>query len=223
MSRLMLALVLALAVVLGGCAGGDGSGSQETAPEAQAETTEIGCERVEAPEPRPAPDLEPPEEPLDADSTYRADVRTTCGDFVITLAPEIAPETTASFVSLAERDFYEGLTFHRVSPGFVIQGGDPAGDGMGGPGYSIEEAPPESVAYERGVVAMAKTEAEPAGTSGSQFFVMLEGADLGPQYAVIGEVTEGMEVVERIGAASTDENERPQEPIVIEGVDIRRG
>ena len=147
-------------------------------------------------------------------------MRTNCGDFAITLDVERAPLTASSFAHLVEQDFYDGLTFHRVSPGFVIQGGDPLGDGRGGPGYKIEEAPPKSLTYEKGLVAMAKTGDEPAGTSGSQFFVVTEDADLPPEYALLGRVTSGMETVERIAASETDDFERPQDPVVISEIAI---
>ncbi len=149
-----------------------------------------------------------------------ATVSTNCGDFDIALDVARAPLTASSFAYLARQDFYDGLTFHRVSPGFVIQGGDPLGDGRGGPGYAIREAPPSSLAYEKGVVAMAKAGDEPAGTSGSQFFVVTENADLPPDYALLGRVTRGMEAVERIAASETDDFERPESPVVISDVTI---
>ena len=100
-----------------------------------------------------------------------------------------SPKTTASFASLVRKGFFDGLTFHRVVPGFVIQGGDPKGDGTGGPGYTTVDTPRDA-AYTSGVVAMAKTGAEPAGTSGSQFFVVTgDNASLPPDYAVLGKVT----------------------------------
>ncbi|MBW8741096.1 MAG: peptidylprolyl isomerase, partial [Acidobacteria bacterium] len=120
-----------------------------------------------------------------------------------------------SFASLVRKGFFNGLTFHRIVPGFVIQGGDPNGNGSGGPGYSVVDTPPANAAYTRGVVAMAKTGAEPAGTAGSQFFVVT-GADAGlpPQYALLGKVTEGLDVVERIGRLG-NASEQPTRRIVI--------
>lgn len=215
----LLILMMFAALVLAACGGDDDGDDAAATPEPTA-TTATGCEAVPEPEPKGEQRIERPDEELDPDTTYVAQVATNCGDFEITLDAETAPETTASFVHLAEQDFYDGLVFHRVSPGFVIQGGDPLGDGTGGPGYSIEEAPPEATRYDAGVVAMAKAGNEPAGTSGSQFFVMTESADLPPDYAVLGEVTEGMEVVERIAAVETDDFERPVEPRVIESITI---
>src|SRR4030095_8655173 len=104
--------------------------------------------------------------------TYLASVATNCGDFVITLDAKRAPKTGGAFKYLADKGFFDNTTFHRIVSGFVIQGGDPKGDGTGGPGFSVVEPPPQDLVYTKGVVAMAKTGAEPLGTSGSQFFVV---------------------------------------------------
>ena len=105
-------------------------------------------------------------------------MQTSCGTFEIALDTKRAPKTTNSFAYLADEGFYDDLTFHRIVPGFVIQGGDPLGTGTGGPGYSVDEKPPANLAYTKGTVAMAKSSAEPPGRSGSQFFVVT-GADAG--------------------------------------------
>ena len=107
----------------------------------------------------------------------------------------------------------------------MIQGGDPQGDGKGGPGYSVVEAPPQDLVYTKGVVAMAKTRTEPAGTSGSQFFVVTaEDAGLPPDYALLGKVTAGQDVVDKIGVAETDPaTEQPLEPVVISSVKVTEG
>src|SRR5690606_9406365 len=112
---------------------------------------------------------------------------------------------------------------HRVAPNFVIQGGDPRGDGTGGPGYSVDEKPPANLSYTKGVVAMAKSQAEPPGRSGSQFFVVLA-PDVGlpPDYALVGRVSEGFDVVERIGDLGTP-SEEPKETVVIDRITIERG
>jgi cyclophilin family peptidyl-prolyl cis-trans isomerase len=123
-------------------------------------------------------------------------------------------------VALAKSGFFKDTTFHRIAPGFVIQGGDPTGAGSGGPGYSTRDKPPPDAAYTKGVVAMAKTAAEAPGTAGSQFYVVT-GADAGlpPEYALLGKVVKGLEVVERIGElgdpASGGEG-RPLQPVVVE-------
>ena len=111
-----------------------------------------------------------------------------------------SPETTASFVSLVRKGYFDRTVFHRIVPGFVIQGGDPTGSGTGGPGYTTVDPPPSSTRYTLGVAAMAKTGSEPAGSSGSQFFVVTaKDAQLPPDYAVLGKVVEGLGVVEAVG------------------------
>ena len=175
---------------------------------------------------RPAPKADggatKPSEPLDEARTYALAFETSCGDFEITLDQEFAPDTAASLVALANDGFYDGTIFHRVVPGFVIQGGDPTGTGGGGPGYSTVDVPPSGAAYTRGVVAMAKTQTEPPGTSGSQFFIVT-GEDVGlpAEYAIVGEVTEGYETVERIEALGDVTTEQPSQPVVIERVSVR--
>ena len=130
----------------------------------------------------------------------RSTLKTNEGTFSFDLDVKDSPNTTASFASLVRKGFFDGLTFHRIVPDFVIQGGDPKGDGTGGPGYTTVDTPPSDAKYTKGVVAMAKTGAEPPGTSGSQFFVVT-GADVGlpPDYAVLGKVIERHGRVEKIG------------------------
>ncbi|NLY42583.1 MAG: peptidylprolyl isomerase [Clostridiaceae bacterium] len=142
----------------------------------------------------------------------------------IELYPDIAPNTVNNFISLVKKGFYDGLTFHRVIPGFMIQGGDPQGNGTGGPGYSIKgeftsngfENP---LSHERGVVSMART-FEPD-SAGSQFFIMVaDVAQLDGQYAAFGKVIEGMEAVDKIVSVPTDENDKPLEPQVMKKVTV---
>jgi peptidyl-prolyl cis-trans isomerase B (cyclophilin B) len=148
-------------------------------------------------------------------------VVTSCGTFKIELDSKQAPRTGGSFVALAREGFYDGLSFHRIVPGFVIQGGDPRGDGSGGPGYSVTERPPDDVAYSEGVVAMAKTEADPSGRSGSQFFVVTSpSAPLEPIYALLGQVTDGLDVVHAIEQVRAGPDEKPVDPVVIEKVTV---
>ena len=159
---------------------------------------------------------------LDPAKTYTATAQTTLGRFAFTLDVKDSPCTTGSFAHLARGGFYNGLTFHRIVPGFVIQGGDPNGDGTGGPGYTVVDTPPADARYTRGVVAMAKTGTEPPGTSGSQFFVVT-GADAGlqPDYALLGGVTSGLDVVERIGRVPTNsQTEAPLRRVVIRRITI---
>ena len=125
-----------------------------------------GCEQVDAPEPKPDGGQKAPKAGLDPAKTYDVELRTNCGSFTVRLDQETSPKTAASFVALAKDGFFDGTVFHRIVPDFVIQGGDPTGSGMGGPGYSTRDAPPDDATYTRGVVAMAKTETEPAGHGG---------------------------------------------------------
>ncbi len=221
MSRVaVLFAAFAACLLLAACGGSDDGESTPTAePPSPAEAS--GCEQVEAPAPKKDAKLPKPKERLEKGKTYVAAVATSCGDFEITLDSKRAPRTGGSFKYLADKGFYDGLTFHRIVSGFVIQGGDPAGNGQGGPGYSVVEAPPGGLSYTKGVVAMAKTQTERPGTSGSQFFVVTaEDAQLPPDYALLGKVTSGQEVVDKIGVAPTTADEQPAEPIVIRSVDV---
>ena len=228
MSRLPLpvALLLACALLLAACGGGDseqeaGSTPAPDATETAAPAEAAGCEKVAAPKPRKAAKLPKPTQELSAGKTYVARVLTSCGEFEITLDPKRAPRTGGSFASLVDKRFYDGLSFHRIVAGFVIQGGDPEGNGSGGPGYSVTERPPEDLTYTKGVVAMAKTATDPAGTSGSQFFVVTgEDAGLPPDYALLGKVTKGQEVVDKIGVVEVGPDEAPTKPVVIRQIRI---
>ena len=113
-----------------------------------------------------------PKEPLDPSKTYTVELQTSCGSFTIRLDQKTSPQATASFASLAGSGFFDDTIFHRIVPGFVIQGGDPTASGTGGPGYSTRDRVPRNAAYTPGVVAMAKAGNEPPGTAGSQFFVV---------------------------------------------------
>jgi peptidyl-prolyl cis-trans isomerase B (cyclophilin B) len=224
MSRLPLpvALLLACALLLAACGGGDKeqAASSPTATETPAATADTACEKVPAAKSK-AVKLAKPTAELKKGKTYVARVLTNCGEFEITLDPRRAPRTGGSFKALVDKRFYDGLSFHRIVAGFVIQGGDPKGDGSGGPGYTITETPPNDLTYTKGVVAMAKTGTEPAGTSGSQFFVVTgEDAGLPPDYALLGKVTKGQEVVDKIGVAEVGPDERPLQPIVIREIRI---
>jgi peptidyl-prolyl cis-trans isomerase B (cyclophilin B) len=219
----VIALLLALTLLVAACGEDDDSGDETAAtPAPTEEAAPAGCEAAEEPEPKGEGNLKKPNEELDPAKNYVATVSTNCGDFEITLDAKRAPKTGGSFKFLADQGFFDGTTFHRIVAGFVIQGGDPKGDGTGGPGYSVVEAPPQDLLYEKGVVAMAKTGAEAAGTSGSQFFVVTaEDAGLPPDYALLGKVTAGQDVVDKIGVAEIDPaSEQPVEPIVIESVKV---
>ena len=152
----------------------------------------------------------PPPMTIDASATYTATIATSCGEFEVLLRPDIAPQAVNSFVFLAGQGFYDGLTFHRIVPGFVIQGGDPLGDGSGGPGYSFDiETSPDRTFDAPGLLAYAN---RGPGTNGSQFFVTLAptpqldpGAGAG-EFTIFGEVTDGLGVVRRIGKVPGSEN-----------------
>jgi cyclophilin family peptidyl-prolyl cis-trans isomerase len=220
----VLALLLALVIGVAAC-GSDGDKAESDAtPEATttpsaAETA--GCEKVDAPAPKGDAKLPKPTEKLKPGGTYVATVETSCGTFKVALDAKQAPRTGGSFKYLADKGFFDGLTFHRIVAGFVIQGGDPKGDGTGGPGYTVVEKPPGGLQYVKGVVAMAKGGQEPPGASGSQFFVVTaEDAQLPPDYALLGKVTEGQEVVDKIGAVPTTPDEQPTDPVVIRSVKV---
>ena len=186
-------------------AAGSSTSTAAAAPSGSASASPAGCRTVPAPAPKGPQHLSAPKRSLDPSRTYTVTVVTNCGTFAFDLDVKHSPKTSASIDYLVGRGFYNGLTFHRVAAGFVIQGGDPLGNGSGGPGYTVVEAPPPGTQYVRGVVAMAKTQTDPSGASGSQFFVVT-GANVGlpPQYAVAGHVVSGIGVVERIGALPTN-------------------
>jgi peptidyl-prolyl cis-trans isomerase B (cyclophilin B) len=212
--RLLLAVTVTL-VLVAGCGGDDESS------DAGGETTPVTeCQDVEAPEARGPAEGEKVVSELDPAKTYTLAFDTSCGSFTVTLDQDTAPKTAASLVALANAGYFDDTIFHRVVPGFVIQGGDPTQRGDGGPGYSTVDAPPADAAYTQGVVAMAKTQVEAPGTSGSQFFVVTgEDAGLPPDYAIVGEVTEGMETVLRIDALGVGDG-APSQPVVVNTVTV---
>ena len=160
----------------------------------------------------------PPEMTIDKDKTYTATIETEAGTMVAELYPKLAPNTVNSFVFLAREGFYEGVIFHRVIPGFMIQGGDPTGTGEGGPGYELK-AEFNDTPHDRGILSMART-ADPD-SAGSQFFVMHGRAPhLDNQYTVFGKVTKGVETIEKIVTAPRDAEDRPTEPVKIKKVTI---
>jgi cyclophilin family peptidyl-prolyl cis-trans isomerase len=155
--------------------------------------------------------------PLDPAKTYVVAMKTSEGPFTITLDQKTSPNVAASFAALVRKGFFDGTIFHRIVPGFLIQGGDPTGTGRGDPGYTVVDKPKPGTKYTEGVVAMAKRADEPAGTSGSQFFIVTEGnLGLPPLYAVLGRVTAGMPVVKKIGQLGDLRTERPTQRVVIQ-------
>jgi cyclophilin family peptidyl-prolyl cis-trans isomerase len=221
--RLILAATLALAAVVAGCGGS--STSTSSSASSSASGLPAGCKQVAAPKPRHAK-LKRPPVTVKPGQTLTADVATSCGSFEIALDTKDSPKTVSSFDYLAKRGFYNGLDFHRIVPHFVIQGGDPLGTGEGGPGYTVVERPPANTVYRRGVVAMAKSQFQPPGASGSQFFVVTAPADAGlpPDYAVLGKVSGGMAAVNRIASLANPklgaQGGKPVEPVVIDRITV---
>jgi cyclophilin family peptidyl-prolyl cis-trans isomerase len=185
-----------------------------------------GCEQVSKPPPKHR-ELKRPEETVGPGERLTAIVHTSCGRFDIRLDTRGFPKTANSFAYLARKGFYDDTIFHRIVPGFIVQGGDPLQNGHGGPGYTVTEPPPPNTKYTMGTVAMAKTPVEPAGRSGSQFFVVTAAnAGLPPNYAILGRVSSGFNVVKRIGRlgdpASGDMG-TPLATVVLQRVEIRGG
>jgi len=208
--------ILTAVTLLAGCGGSSSSSSSSSISSSSSAATSgttaqsppASCHAVPVPTPKGPQHLSAPTIKLDPSKTYTVTVVTNCGTFAFTLDVKSSPKTSASMYSLVKSGFYDGLTFHRVAAGFVIQGGDPNGDGSGGPGYTVVEPPPSGTQYVKGDVAMAKTQADPTGASGSQFFVVTaanatQSAGLTPDYALAGRVVQGQNVVDAIGALPT--------------------
>jgi cyclophilin family peptidyl-prolyl cis-trans isomerase len=159
-----------------------------------------------------APDLT-----IDLDGTYSATLHTTLGDVSVDFFAADAPLAVNSFLFLAGNGFYDGVIFHRVIPGFMIQGGDPTGTGRGGPGYKFRDELEGPGKYERGTLAMANSGPN---TNGSQFFIMHKDYGLPHNYTIFGKVTDGIEVVDAITALDTDHQDRPNPEPVIQSITI---
>ncbi len=154
--------------------------------------------------------------------TNAAILKTSKGDIELTFYPKDAPNTVANFVKLAQQGFYDGVIFHRVIKGFMIQGGDPTGTGTGGPGYKFADelnpaSPSYQAGYKKGVLAMANSGPD---TNGSQFFIMLADYPLPNNYTIFGKVINGQDVVDEIGNEPTGSNDRPINPIKILGIEL---
>ena len=203
-------------LALAGCGGGS---TQQAATSLPTTTDANGCRTATAPAAKARTEQKPTKR-LDPVKGYDVLIKTNCGDFTIKLAVKTSPATTASFASLAQKGYFDGTVFHRIVPGFVIQGGDPTGTGTSGPGYTTLDVPPASTRYAHGLVAMAKSGSDPPGAAGSQFFVVTsQDAQLPPEYAVLGTVVKGLPTVDKIGQfgdpASGGEGV-PTETVVIE-------
>ncbi len=158
----------------------------------------------------------PPPLALDPTKTYAATLDTSAGQMTIELLAAEAPRTVNNFVFLARDGFYDGVIFHRVIPGFMIQGGDPTGTGRGGPGYRFDDEPVR-LPYRRGTVAMANAGPN---TNGSQFFVMHSDYGLPPNYTIFGRLTDGEATLDAIAGAARGAQDRPVEPVTIRSVTI---
>ncbi len=158
---------------------------------------------------------------LDKTKTYTAVLKTTEGEISVQLNASVVPITVNNFVTLAKKGFYNNTIFHRVIKGFMIQGGDPKGDGTGGPGYTFEDEPFEG-GYTRGTIAMANAGPD---TNGSQFFIMHQDYELPPNYTIFGKVIRGIEVVDKIAEAqvstsATGESSTPVNPVKVTTIEI---
>jgi cyclophilin family peptidyl-prolyl cis-trans isomerase len=158
----------------------------------------------------------PPEMAIDPQRRYTAKIDTSAGTMTADLFPTEVPNTVNNFVFLAREGFYNGVIFHRVISGFMIQGGDPTGTGSGGPGYKFRDEPVNRP-YKRGILAMANAGPN---TNGSQFFVMHADYRLPPNYTIFGQLTGGEDVLDKIATARTGANDRPVEPVSIKSVEI---
>ena len=211
--RIALVPLIGAALLNAGCGGGT-----------TASTADNGsCAHATQPAAHAPPKLKPPVARLDPSKHWTLKFATSCGTFVVSLKPRTSPRAAASLVALARRGYFDGTVFHRIVPGFVIQGGDPTQSGSGGPGYTTVDPPRTNTRYLRGIVAMAKTGTEPRGAAGSQFFVVTADApSLPPDYAVVGRVASGLGVVEKIGELgdATDPNGAPTQTVVVEHVTI---
>jgi peptidylprolyl isomerase len=215
-------VVVAIFVVLGFMLASNrpGSGQSAAAPttDAFSAVTPPAGETAPTAAGAPASQLSysaPPPMTIDPKKTYTATITTPRGDFVVNLRPDLAPQTVNSFVFLAKAGYFNGLTWHRVLPNFMAQGGDPTGTGGGGPGYTIPDEFTDKVKFDKpGIVAMANTGQPNSG--GSQFFVTTAPADyLDGKYTIFGEVTQGQDIVNAIPLRDPEQNPTtPGEQIV---------
>ncbi len=159
----------------------------------------------------------PPELTIDLNTEYTATLHTTLGDITVEFRQAEAPLAVNNFLFLAGQGFYDGVIFHRIIPGFMLQGGDPTGSGRGGPGYRFRDELEGPGAYERGTMAMANSGPN---TNGSQFFIMHRDYGLPHNYTIFGMVTDGMDIVDAIAGLETDANDRPREEPTIRSITV---
>ena len=168
--------------------------------------------------PKPVTKSEPQKMQIDTNKQYEATLKTELGDIVIELNVKQTPITVNNFITLSKKDFYNNTIFHRVIKGFMIQGGDPKGDGTGGPGYTIPDELGSGNKNNKGTISMANAGPD---TGGSQFFInLVDNNFLDDKHAVFGNVTKGMDVVEAIEKVKTGQNDRPVDAVTIQTVTI---
>ncbi len=226
--RTAITAVVIVALVVGVAALVSGGGGKKKTKVSSTNTTKSSqdaagaptCPNADGTSPRTTKFSKPPPMCIDVAKRYTAEVATSKGSFTLSLDPKRAPKTVNNFVFLARYHFYDGTPFHRVIPGFVVQGGDPQGTGTGGPGYTIPDEFPKAGEYKVGSVAMANTGQPNSG--GSQFFVVTgdQGVSLPPQYTLFGEVASGMDVVKQIEALG-DPSGKPRELVKADKVTIK--
>jgi cyclophilin family peptidyl-prolyl cis-trans isomerase len=177
------------------------------------------CPKADGSSPRTQKFSGPPPMCIDPAKSYTATMVTNKGTMTIALDPVAAPNTVNNFVVLARYHYFDGVTFHRIIPGFVIQGGDPQGTGTGGPGYKFADELPKPGRYEMGSLAMANAGPN---TNGSQFFIISgpNGMGLPPQYSLFGKVVAGLDVVAALDGVGTPGAGRPKERVFMESVTI---
>lgn len=215
--RALPALAAAALLALAGC--GTGTGAGGSAAETRAVSGATECPPEDGAKVRVTAFEAAPPMCIDETRAYTATISTDAGEVTVELDAEAAPRTVNNFVVLARYRFYDGLAFHRVIQDFMVQGGDPVGDGGGGPGYEFEDELPQAGEYEIGSVAMANAGPD---TNGSQFFIVTgeAGAGLPPSYSLFGTVTSGMDVVEAIEADGSVGDGAPARVHRIESVRI---
>jgi cyclophilin family peptidyl-prolyl cis-trans isomerase len=180
------------------------------------------CPKADGSSPKTVKFAKPPPTCIDPNKTYTATVKMTQGTMEVAFDPKQAPKTVNNFVVLARYHFYDGISCHRIVPGFVIQCGDPQGTGQGGPGYTFGDELPKAGQYKLGSLAMANSGPD---TNGSQFFIITgdQGVQLPPNYSLFGQVTAGMDVAQKIDAlgVANSPNGAPKEKVTIESVNVK--
>jgi cyclophilin family peptidyl-prolyl cis-trans isomerase len=233
---IVVVVILAIVALIAGATGlfsggsssnvattGSSTTQASTAAKGASITGDTPCPKADGSSPRTTTFAKPPPMCIDPAKTYTATMQTTQGGpITIALDAKQAPKTANNFVVLARYHFYDGVSFHRIVPDFVIQGGDPQGNGSGGPGYKFADELPQAGQYKVGSLAMANSGPN---TNGSQFFIITgqQGVQLPPQYSLFGQVTAGMDTVNKIAALGVQgaPNGEPKEPVSMTSVTIQ--